>query len=359
MDIAVIGAGFVGTTSGVCFAEAGHNVTIIEKDDRKVERLQNGHLPFHEPGLADMLQRAVSSDRLHFLSAALPKCDVVFLCVGTPSSPDGSADLTALIEAARWLGRTVKDSSKLPIAAIKSTVPPGTWRKVVSAISEAGGHPLDDVEQIVVSNPEFLAEGNAVRDFLYPDRVVIGGSSENAVATVRSLYEPFCRTGKPIFETSNDTAELSKYAANAMLATRISFMNAIAAICSETGADVDDVRTIMGSDHRIGRHFLFPGIGFGGSCFGKDVKALLHFAIGKNIEAARLLDEVLYTNDNAWLDFRNEIGLKMVAGGTIAVWGLSFKPNTDDTRDSPSLKIIDSLRRQGFEQIRVHDPVAK
>ena len=344
MRIAVIGTGYVGLVAGTCFAESGNNVTCVDIDEKKVQRLRDGEVPIYEPGLEELLKRNVADGRLKFTTSydeAIPGAEVVFIAVGTPPDEDGSADLKHVLAAARSIGKAMNGYT---VVVDKSTVPVGTARKVQQALKESTDHPFD-----VVSNPEFLKEGAAIDDFLKPDRVVIGSDNLKAAEVMDELYGPFVRTGNPIIHMDVESAELTKYAANAMLATRISFMNEIANICMRVGARVDMVRKGIGSDERIGSKFLFAGLGYGGSCFPKDVKAVVktaqdagyHFQILDAVEAVNerqkgLLFEMV----------KEEYGDKL-QGKRFAVWGLSFKPNTDDMREAPAVVVIDSLLKAG------------
>ncbi len=356
MKLAVIGTGYVGLVAGACFADSGRDVTCVDTDPAKVERLKAGEIPIYEEGLADIVQRCSREGLLSFTTdglAAAREADVVFCAVGTPPGKNGEADLTYVFEVAK----TVAESGSGPkILVLKSTVPVGTNQRVTNLL-----HELGRAEVEVVSNPEFLKEGAAILDFRKPDRVVIGARTARAANVMRELYEPFCRTGAPILVMDPASAELTKYASNAMLATRISFMNAIAALCEKVGADVELVRRAVGTDRRIGQTFLFPGVGYGGSCFPKDVQALA--ATAREAESAfGILDEVERQNDRQkrllveklTRAFQPAGGL---SGRTIGVWGLAFKPSTDDMREAPSLVVIDGLIAQGA-RVLAHDPVA-
>lgn len=355
-NIAVFGAGYVGLVAGACLAEAGNRVWCIDSDPQKIAALQEGKIPIYEEGLAELVARCTRKKRLRFCTEgrfALKQAEVVFVAVGTPSKADGSADLSAVFEVARLVAKSSSDSVLL---VLKSTVPVGTNAKVSELLEELGAHHVE-----VVSNPEFLKEGAAIHDFRRPDRVVLGLRSEGAAKLMRQLYEPFVRTGAPILCMDPASAELCKYASNAMLATRISFMNAIAALCESVGADVEMVRQGVGSDKRIGPTFLFAGIGYGGSCFPKDLRALLSTARDWGTPLG-ILEEVERVNEAqkalllAKIDeaFRLQGG---VAGKTLALWGLSFKPNTDDIRESPALTLLQGLFARGAKVV-AHDPVA-
>jgi UDPglucose 6-dehydrogenase len=357
MNIAVIGTGYVGLVTGTCFAESGNQVVCIDVDQRKIERLRQGHTTIFEPGLAELLQKNLKAGRLSFdtsIERGVRASEVVFIAVGTPMAESGEADLQYVLAAAEQIGRAVR---RYTVVADKSTVPVGTAARVRQAIAAVA-----PVEVDVVSNPEFLKEGAALDDFLKPDRVVIGATSERARRIMAHLYAPFVRTERPILFMDTASAEMTKYAANAMLATRISFMNDIALLCEKVGADVDLVRKGMGSDRRIGFPFLFPGIGYGGSCFPKDVRALIAKAREFGIELD-LLRAVERTNERqkrcliakAVRHF-NHAG-EGLSGRICAVWGLSFKPNTDDMREAPAIELIEGLLGKGA-RVQCHDPVA-
>jgi len=353
MRIAVVGTGYVGLVVGTCLAESGNDVTCVDLDARKVDALEKGELPLYEPGLKELLSRNLKGHRLHFtteMKKAVGPAEVVFIAVGTPETERGDADLQHVLKAAEQIGRALRHYT---VIVNKSTVPVGTADRVRQAISK-----VTKVEFDVVSNPEFLKEGTALDDFLKPDRVVIGTESERARKLMGQLYAPFLRTENPILYMDTRSAELTKYAANAMLATRISFMNDIAALCEKVGADVELVRQGMGSDKRIGYPFLHPGIGYGGSCLPKDVKALVATARESGLEW-ELLRAVERTNQRqkqllvqkAVAHFGN------LAGKTFAVWGLAFKPRTDDLREAPAIELIEGLLGKGA-RVQVCDPVA-
>jgi UDPglucose 6-dehydrogenase len=354
MKIAVVGTGYVGLVAGVCFAETGNDVTCVDIDPAKVAKLQKGEPTIFEPGLAELLEKNLQEERLHFttnLAQAVRDSTVVFLAVGTPSSVDGSADLTAVLKVAADIGSAMNG---FKIVVNKSTVPVGTARKVTEIIQSK-----TKTNFSVVSNPEFLKEGSAIDDFLRPDRVVIGTESEDAWNVMKELYEPFVRQGNPIVRMTNISAEMTKYAANAMLATKISFINEIALLCDRVGADVESVRAGITSDVRIGKHFLYPGPGYGGSCFPKDVKALLRTG-----QEAGLPMHVIGAAEKANERQKQVLGEKILRhfgsslnGKTIGVWGLAFKPNTDDMREAPALVLLDSLVKAGAK-IRAFDPIA-
>jgi UDPglucose 6-dehydrogenase len=355
MNIAVIGTGYVGLVSGTCFAETGNNVICVDNNAKKVERLKNGEVPIFEPGLDVLFDRNTKEGRLHFttgLREAVEQSEIIFLALPTPPGADGHADLSYILGVARDLGDII---TEYKVIVDKSTVPVGTAEKVTAIMAEKLPKKMFDV----VSNPEFLREGVAVEDFLKPDRVVIGTKSEKARKVMKQLYEPFVRQGNPIYFMDERSAEMTKYAANAYLATRISFMNEIANLCERTGADVDMVRIGMGSDNRIGKRFLFPGIGYGGSCFPKDVQALAKtasdftydFKILKSVMRVNTLQKSVLSKKLKKY-YKNEL-----AGKTIAVWGLAFKPNTDDIREAPALTIIDEMLAAGVK-IQAFDPEA-
>ncbi|TND07729.1 MAG: UDPglucose 6-dehydrogenase [Bacteroidetes bacterium] len=354
MNIAVIGTGYVGLVTGTCLAETGNNVTCVDIDTHKVEKMRNGIIPIYEPHLDTLFERNIKQGRLHFttsLSDAVEKAKIVFLALPTPPGEDGSADLSYVLGVAEQLGAIIGDYK---VIVDKSTVPVGTAEKVYAAVLKNSKTEFD-----VVSNPEFLREGFAVDDFLKPDRVVIGTSSERARKLMEELYKPYVRQGNPIIFMDEKSAELTKYAANAFLATKITFMNEIANLCEKLGADVDMVRIGIGSDSRIGKRFLFPGIGYGGSCFPKDVKALAHSA-GEVSQEMKILDAVMEVNESQKTvivpKVKNYFGGDL-AGKKIAIWGLAFKPDTDDIREAPALYIIDELIKAGAK-IDAYDPEA-
>jgi UDPglucose 6-dehydrogenase len=354
MRVAVIGTGYVGLVAGTCFAESGNTVTCVDIDEKKIRRLKDGDVPIYEPGLEELLKRNLHDGRLKFTTSyeeAIPSAEVVFIAVGTPSGEDGSADLRYVLEAARTVARHM---TGYLVVVDKSTVPVGTARKVEQAMRESTHHPFD-----VVSNPEFLKEGAAIDDFLKPDRVVIGSESPRAKEVMEVLYGPFVRTGNPIIHMDRLSAELTKYAANAMLATRISFMNEIANICSLVGANVDQVRKGIGTDARIGSRFLFAGLGYGGSCFPKDVKAVVHTSaeLGYEFRILKAVEDVNERQKRLLFErVRDHFGGKL-AGKRLAVWGLAFKPNTDDMREAPALVVIRELLAAGA-RVRAYDPEA-
>jgi len=354
MNLSIIGTGYVGLVAGTCFADSGNNVVCVDIDPRKIASLEAGILPIYEPGLEELVKRNVREKRLTFttnLRAAVAKSQVVFIAVGTPEGETGDADLQYVLKAAHQIGEAITGYT---VIVDKSTVPVGTADKVVAAVASATRQEFD-----VVSNPEFLKEGAALDDFLRPDRVVIGTGSARARDVMAELYAPFVRTENPIIFMDTPSAELTKYAANAMLATRISFMNDIAALCERVGADVDSVRKGMGADSRIGYPFLFPGIGYGGSCFPKDVKALVATARDHGIEFD-LLRAVERTNERQkkTLVQRAVKHFGSLSGLTFGVWGLAFKPKTDDMREAPSIEVIEGLMGKGANVV-AHDPVSE
>jgi UDPglucose 6-dehydrogenase len=353
MKIAVVGTGYVGLVVGACLAENGNTVICIDKDDAKIETLEAGKMPIYEPGLEELVRRNRHEERLKFstdLSRAVCASEIVFIAVGTPQGDDGSADLQHVLGVAREIGRAM---NKYTVVVDKSTVPVGTAAKVHAAIASETTQPFS-----VVSNPEFLKQGAAIEDFMKPDRVVVGVADHGAAEVMRELYAPFTRTGAPIMIMDRASAELSKYAANSILATRISFMNEIANVCELVGADVDQVRKAIGADRRIGSSFLFPGVGYGGSCFPKDVKALLKSSgdQGYDFKILRAVGEV---NDAQKLRLvqKMEAHFPTMKGRTIALWGLAFKPRTDDMREAPAIAIIERLLALGAS-IRAYDPEA-
>jgi UDPglucose 6-dehydrogenase len=359
MKIAVIGTGYVGLVSGTCFAETGIQVTCVDIDEKKIERLRNGEVPIYEPGLTRLVKNNLEKNRLTFstdLGESIQDCEAVFIAVGTPPDEDGSADLQYVLEVARQIGRHMNDYL---VVITKSTVPILTSEKVRSAVAEELKKRNADIPFDVASNPEFLKEGAAVNDFLKPDRIVVGTDSERAEKIINRLYKPFLLNGHPVIIMDIRSAEMTKYAANAMLATKISFMNEIANLCEAVGADVNMVRKGIGSDPRIGNKFIYPGAGYGGSCFPKDVKALVKTAKDYNAPL-RILQSVEEANEHQ----KTIIGNKVInhfggslEGKHIAVWGLSFKPETDDMREAPSLVIIDALLGAGAT-VTAYDPVA-
>jgi len=354
-----VGTGYVGLVTGTCFAETGITVHCIDVDENKINLLNNGKVPIYEPGLEDMVARNIKQGRLTFstqLSDSLADSEVIFSAVGTPPDEDGSADLKYVLDVAREVGKNI---TKHIVMVTKSTVPVGTAAKVRSAIQEELDKRGVDIKFDVASNPEFLKEGDAIDDFMKPDRIVIGTESETATKLLRKLYQPFVLNGHPIIFMDVPSAELTKYAANSMLATKISFMNDIANLCELVGADVNNVRKGIGSDTRIGHKFLYPGVGYGGSCFPKDVKALIKTA-DENKYSLDILKSVEAVNDRQKSVLFNKVYSYFsgdLKGKKIAMWGLSFKPNTDDMREAPSLVLIKKLLAAGVE-ICAYDPVA-
>jgi len=354
MRVSVFGSGYVGLVAAVCFADVGNDVICVDVDEEKIELLKKGIVPIYEPGLEEYLKRNVNEDRIEFTTNtkyAVEKSKVIFIAVGTPPDEDGSADLTHVLDVAKSVGTNMNE---FKVVVDKSTVPVGTAEKVTNEIKKHTKH-----EVAVVSNPEFLKEGAAINDFMKPDRVVIGTSNEEAAEIMKNLYMPFVRTGKPIIVMDEKSAEITKYAANSLLATKISFMNDMANLCDKVGADIEMVRKGIGSDVRIGPYFIFPGTGYGGSCFPKDVKAIIKTAqenshdleILKSVENVNnrqktvLVDKILnYFEDN-------------IKDKVFAMWGLAFKPQTDDMRDAPSIEVIKELLKKGAK-VQAHDPAA-
>ena len=359
MKIAIVGTGYVGLVSGTCFAEIGVNVTCVDTNKEKIESLQKGNIPIYENGLEEMVLRNMKAKRLKFttsLESCLDEVEVIFSAVGTPPDEDGSADLKYVLEVARTIGRNMK---QYKLVVTKSTVPVGTASKVRAVIQEELDKRGVKVDFDVASNPEFLKEGNAISDFMSPDRVVVGVESARAEKLMSKLYKPFLLNNFRVIFMDIPSAEMTKYAANSMLATRISFMNDIANLCEIVGADVNMVRSGIGSDTRIGRKFLYPGIGYGGSCFPKDVKALIKTA-EQNGYTMRVLTAVEEVNENQ----KSVLFEKLVKqfngdlqGKTVALWGLAFKPETDDMREAPALVLIDKLLKAGCK-VRAYDPAA-
>ena len=356
MKIAVVGTGYVGLVTGTCFAETGNDVTCVDINESIVDRLNSGHVTIYEPGLEKLFLRNQKEGRLHFttsLSEGVAGAQVIFLALPTPPGEDGSADLKYILGVADDLSKLIKQEEYVVIVD-KSTVPVGTADKVKAAVGKNGGSNFD-----IVSNPEFLREGVAVEDFMKPDRVVIGTTSEKAKKVMNELFVPFVRQGNPIIFMDEKSAELTKYAANAFLATKITFMNEIAQLCERLGADVDMVRKGIGSDERIGRRFLFPGIGYGGSCFPKDVQALVMSSTEAGYDF-KILDSVMEVNERQKLHLIPKIKAWFgndLKGKRIAVWGLAFKPNTDDIREAPALYMIDELLANGAT-VCAYDPEA-
>lgn len=359
MNIAIVGTGYVGLVSGACFSETGINVTCVDIDKSKIERLKNGDIPIYEPGLEELVKRNVEAGRLHFstdLASVINDVEVVFSAVGTPPDEDGSADLQYVLNVAREFGKNI---NKYTLLVTKSTVPVGTAKKVKAAIAEELNHRGVDIDFEVASNPEFLKEGAAIKDFMSPDRVIVGVESERAKKVMTKLYRPFLTNNFRVYFMDIPSAEMTKYAANAMLATRISFMNDIANLCDKVGADVNMVRKGIGTDARIGNKFLYSGCGYGGSCFPKDVKALAHTG-RENGCIMRVIEAVETTNEHqksiVFEKLRQALGGNLI-GKKIALWGLAFKPETDDMREAPALVVINKLLEAGAV-VNVYDPIA-
>lgn len=359
MKIAIVGTGYVGLVTGTCFAETGVDVVCVDIDEQKIQNLKKGILPIYEPGLQPLIERNVEKGRLAFVTSLkdnIRNCEAVFIAVGTPPDEDGSADLKYVLAVARDIGKYMNDYL---VAVTKSTVPIETSIKVKEAIKSELDKRNSDMEFDVASNPEFLKEGSAVEDFLKPDRIVIGIESQRAEKIMRRLYKPFLLNGHPLLFMDIASAEMTKYAANSMLATKISFMNDIANLCEIVGADVNMVRKGIGSDPRIGSKFIYPGAGYGGSCFPKDVNALVKTGEERKhpLRILKAVEEV--NNDQKQVLFRkiNKHFEGELKGKTIGIWGLSFKPNTDDMREAPSLTLIESLLKNGVK-VKAYDPVA-
>jgi UDPglucose 6-dehydrogenase len=353
MKIVVVGTGYVGLVAGACFAENGNDVTCVDKDPVKVRMLQRGGIPIYEPGLEELVRRNRSEKRLTFttqLARGVRQAEIVFIAVGTPTGEDGAADLQHVLEVARETARVMNGYK---VIVNKSTVPVGTAAKVRDVVRRETTHPFS-----VVSNPEFLKQGAAIDDFMKPDRVVIGAEDPRSAQLMQELYAPFTRTGAPIMLMDCASAELCKYAANAMLATRISFMNEVANVCEAVGANVDQVRKAVASDRRIGPSFLFPGVGYGGSCFPKDVKAMVRFAAEKSYDF-RILEAVEFVNDRQKLRLFDKLQhhFGSLKGKRIAIWGLAFKPRTDDMREAPAVPLIRALLAAGAA-VQAYDPEA-
>jgi UDPglucose 6-dehydrogenase len=359
MKITVVGTGYVGLVSGTCLAEVGNDVLCLDVDPAKIKILEEGGIPIYEPGLQEMVRRNVAAGRLHFttdIEKAVKHGTIQFIAVGTPPDEDGSADLQYVLAAARSIGRQMTDYK---VIVDKSTVPVGTGEKVKAAVAEELAKRGVDIPYSVVSNPEFLKEGAAVEDFMRPDRIVVGAEEEQAIHLMRALYAPFQRNHERLIITDVKSAELTKYAANAMLATRISFMNELANLAEVLGADIEMVRQGIGSDPRIGYHFLYPGCGYGGSCFPKDVKALIKTAADDAKITLKVLTAVEEANDAQKHVLTGKIKSRFgdLTGKHFALWGLSFKPNTDDMRDAPSRELIADLFAAGAT-VSAYDPVA-
>ena len=359
MKITVVGTGYVGLVSGACFSDVGIEVVCVDVDQKKIENLKNGIMPIYEPGLEEIVVRNYQSGRLQFstnLADAIQGSDVAFIAVGTPPGEDGSADLKYVLAVADEIGRSMTD---FIVVATKSTVPVGTGKKVQAAIQAALDQRGSDLTFAVASNPEFLKEGAAVEDFLRPDRIVIGVENERAEQIMRRLYKPFQLSGDRMIYMDIPSAEMTKYAANSMLATKISFMNDIANLCELVGANANMVRKGIGSDSRIGTKFIYPGIGYGGSCFPKDVKAIIRTAreYGYNLRVLQSVEDVNEAQKEVlFKKVKSHFGNDL-KGKTFAIWGLSFKPNTDDMREAPAIVIIDQLLAAGA-QVKAYDPIA-
>lgn len=359
-SIGVVGTGYVGLVTGTCFAESGNTVYCVDIDEQKIERLKQGIMPIYEPGLEHLLERNLQKGRLIFttkLADAVLHCSLLFLCLPTPPDEDGSADLQYVLSAAADVARMLKANppAQPTIVVNKSTVPVGTTAKVRSVFREIA----PECEIYVVSNPEFLREGFAVDDFMKPDRVVVGTSDEYARSVMRDLYEPFVRSGNPVYIMDEQSAEITKYAANCFLAMRISFMNELSQYCEEVGADIENIRIGIGSDNRIGKRFLFAGLGYGGSCFPKDVKALIHStnAAGTPLSMMQAVESVNYRQSERFTALIKERFGGDLTGKQFAVWGLAFKPNTDDTREAPAFRVIHALLAAGAS-VTAYDPEA-
>ncbi len=354
MKIAVIGTGYVGLVTGTCFSESGNHVTCIDIDEKKVQQLESGIIPIYEPGLEEMVKRNTKARRLFFTTSyaeIIPDAKCIFIAVGTPQGADGSANLESLWKVAESLAPYLSEGA---IVVTKSTVPVGTNRKLAEQLQSLTGRVVD-----VASNPEFLKEGTAIDDFSKPDRVVVGVSRPEVSAILHELYQPFLRTEHPFLSMELESAEMTKYVANCMLATKISFINEMANLCERVGADINQVRRGIGHDQRIGFSFLFPGVGYGGSCFPKDVSALISVAQNQNMEPTILnaVDQVNVAQKKVLFEKISSYFKGNLKGKTIALWGLAFKPKTDDIREAPSLVLIDQLLQAGVN-LKVHDPVA-
>lgn len=353
MNLAMIGTGYVGLVAGTCFAESGNDVICVDIDESKIAALKKGRIPIYEPGLEELVRRNMEEQRLSFtndLEAAVIQSAVVFIAVGTPQSSDGGANIEQVLATAKSIALAMNGYKTI---VTKSTVPVGTTDKIRIVMALVTSHPF-----AVVSNPEFLKEGAAVEDFMKPDRVVLGSEDSQAVELLKELYQPFVRTGNPILVMDARSAEMTKYAANAMLATKISFINEIAALCEKVGADIGEVRRALGLDRRIGPHFIFPGVGYGGSCFPKDIRAMISMGEpGLEMPLLRAVEEINERQKEFLVEkVKRHFGPDL-SGRTFAVWGLAFKPRTDDMRDAPSVNIIESLLKGGA-QVQAYDPEA-
>ena len=355
MNIAVVGSGYVGLVAGACFAETGNDVICVDNNQSKIDRLKGGDIPIFEPGLSDLVVSNHEAGRLQFttsLKDAVECSEVIFIAVGTPQDEDGSADLTHVLAVARGIGQHINGYK---VIVDKSTVPVGTANLVSKAVADNAQHPFD-----VVSNPEFLKEGAAIDDFMRPDRVVVGVASEKAAKVMKELYAPFVRTNNPILVMDVASAEMTKYAANTMLALRVSFMNEIANLCEQAGADINKVRVGIGTDSRIGMSFIFPGIGYGGSCFPKDVQALIKTGkdFGVDLRIARAIEDVNFSQKQVLVNkILKHYGAEGVKGKRFAMWGLAFKPKTDDVREAPAMVICEELLKLGAT-VAAYDPEA-
>jgi len=353
MNIAVIGTGYVGLVAGTCFAESGNEVVCVDIDKAKIASLKEGKIPFYEPGLRELVQRNVEEQRLTFttdLKSAVRQSNVIFIAVGTPQGADGSPNIDQVVNTAKSIAKAMNGSK---IVVNKSTVPVGIADQVAAIIKAETSHPV-----AVLSNPEFLKEGAAVDDFMKPDRVVLGGNDPEALGILKELYEPFVRTGNPILVMDSRSAEMSKYGSNAMLATKISFINEVSSLCEKMGADINQVRRVLGLDQRIGPHFIFPGAGYGGSCFPKDLRAMVNMGEqGLDMPLLRAVEQVNEGQKRLLPEkVRRHFGTDL-SGLTFALWGLSFKPRTDDMREAPSIIVIETLLKDGA-QIQAYDPEA-
>lgn len=353
MEVSIVGTGYVGLVSGTCFAELGHNVTCIDIDQRKVDMLKDGKSPIYEPGLSDLITRNIKSKRLHFSNNfdSVKTAQATFIAVGTPSDDEGRADLKYIYSALECIAPNLQEDG---IVVIKSTVPVGTFQKVKDHLAK-----ITKVKFHIVNNPEFLKEGAAIDDFMKPDRVVIGTDNPFAAKAMEDLYEPLVRQGNPIYMMSNVSAEMTKYAANCFLATKISFINEIAKLCDLTDADIKEVRKGITSDRRIGPHFLYPGPGYGGSCFPKDVKALVSTAkdFGMNLKIVEAVEEVNKEQKHYIVEKIKKHFNGDLKGKTFALWGVAFKPNTDDIRETPAITITEDLNKAGAK-VKFYDPIA-
>lgn len=353
MNLAVIGTGYVGLVAGTCFAESGNDVVCVDIDEAKITALKSGRVPLYEPGLEELVRRNVKEQRLSFsmdLEAAVRHASIVFVAVGTPQRHDGSANTEQVLATAKAIA-LVMDAPKIIVT--KSTVPVGTADEIRRLMAETTRHSF-----AVISNPEFMKEGAAVEDFMKPDRVILGGENPNAIEMLRELYEPFVRTGNPILVMDARSAEMSKYAANAILATKISFINEVANLCEKGGADINEVRRAIGLDRRIGPHFIFPGVGYGGSCFPKDIRAMIAMGEpGLDMELLKAVERVNERQKGLLADkVKRHFGPDL-SRRTLGVWGLAFKPRTDDMRDAPSIAVVESLLQAGA-RIQAYDPEA-